>query len=481
MLQPLLGLEATRGLSFKEALQTAAVKAPEIAALRADVDQRRAELLGEAAAFDWSVYADSAFNRDSTPVGSTLDGTTDRLRERTWDLQTGLRNLNRSGGELSLYHDFGYRRSNSSFLTPPTQGTGRVTAEYRQPLMRSAGEVYNTSRIAIAGSRQDQSEAQLSAGMENHLLRVAQAYWGLVLARGEVILARRALSRTSEIVDVMSRRQDVDVGRGQILRAQAAMATRQTDWTEATFEAQRAQERLLRLIHGEVQQFSGLEVVTTSTPTTVEYGATETASDLAQHPQVAAAQRAIQASTVELSMSFADLQPRLDLILSAYSAGLHGQGKFNRAYQKAWTDSEPGYSIGLNFDYPLGNRRAIADRERSEAQLRRLQNQFQVIVSDVALNIRDRVIAVQKASSVLLQSADAFNIASQDLNHLQTRRELLADGSNIADLYLDALLRSQDRLSTAELRVLRSQVDLDAAMANLQHARGMLRKRVPAS
>jgi outer membrane protein len=182
-----------------------------------------------------------------------------------------------------------------------------------------------------------------------------------------------------------------------------------------------------------------------------------------------------------LSMSNADLQPKLDLILSAYSAGLHGQGNFNRAYQKAWTDSEPGYSVGLNFEYPLGNRRAVAGRERSEAQLRRLQNQFQVIVSDVALNIRDRIIAVEKASSVLLQSAEALSIASQDLDHLQTRRDLLADGSQIADLYLDALLRSQDRLSTSELRVLRSQVDLDAAMVNLQHARGMLRKRLPAS
>lgn len=476
---PLLGLQTTNGLSLNEALQTAAARAPEISALRADVDQRRAELLGQAAAFDWTVFAESAFDRDSVPVGSSLDGTTGRLRERTWDLQSGLRNLNRSGGTFSIYHDFGYRRSNSSFLTPPTQGTGRVTAEYTQPLLRSSGEVYNTGRIAIAGSRQDQSEDQLSAGMENYLLRVAQAYWGLALARGEVILARRARSRTSEILDIMNRRRDVDVGRGQLLRAQAANATRQTDWTEATFEARRAQERLLRLIHGEAQQdLSMQEVLTTSSPTTTEYGATPHVGDLAQHPQVAAAQRAIQASAVELRMSQADLQPKLDLVLSAYSAGLHGQGKFDRAYQKAWTDSEPGYSVGLNFEYPLGNRRAVAGRERSEAQLRRLQSQFQVVVSDVALNIRDRVIAVQKASSVLLQSADALSIVSQDLSHLQTRRELLVDGSKIADLYLDALLRSQDRLSTAELRVLRSQVDLEAAMVNLQHARGELRKRL---
>ena len=479
---PLLGQQRQYGMALNEALQTAASRSPEIAALRTDVDQRRAELMGEVSTFDWSIYADSAFDSDNTPVGSSLDGAVGRLREKRWNLQTGLRNLNRSGGQLSLYNDLGFRRSNSSFLTPPTQGTGRITAEYTQPLLRFSGESYNTGPISIAVSRQQQSEARMAAGVEDHLLRVAQAYWGLVLARGEVILANRAWSRTAEIVDVMTRRQDVDVGRGQLFQARAARATRQTDWTAAGFEARRAQERLLRLINGDMQQSdANLEVLTTSEPTISQIAANSSRDDLEQHPQIAAAQQAIQASSVELSMSQADLQPKLDLILSAYSAGLHEQGKFNRAYQKAWDDSEPGFSVGLNFEYPLGNRRAVADLDRRDAQLRRLQYRFQVVVSDVALNIRDRMIAVEKASAVLLQSAQALEIASQDLSHLQTRRDLLVDGSRIAELYLDALLRSQDRLSTAELRVLRAQVDLDAAQVNLQHARGELRKRLPGS
>lgn len=477
---PLLGQRTHQGLSLEEALQTAATRAPEIAALRAGADQRRAEVLGQESAFDWSVFADTELKRDNVPVGSTLDGTTGRLIDRRWSLQAGLRNLNRSGGQLSVFNDYGYRRSNSTFLTPPTQGTGRVTAEYTHPLLRSSGEAYNTGQLTIAGILYGQSESQLSAGMEDYLLRVAQAYWELVLARGEVILAKRAWSRTSEIVNVMSKRRDVDVGHSQMFRAESANATRQTDWSEATFEVRRAQERLLRLINGDThQQHPNLELLTTSEPRITRCSSPVFDGDLAEHPQVAAAQQAIQAAAVELSMSHQDLQPKLDLILSAYSAGLHGQGKFNRAYQNAWTDSEPGFAVGLNFEYPLGNRRAIANRERTEAQLRRQQHQFQAVVSDVALNIRDRMIAVEKASSVLIQSAEALGIANRDLSHLQTRRDLLIDGSNIADLYLDALLRSQDRLSTAELRVLRSQVDLEAAMVNLQHARGELRNRLP--
>lgn len=476
---PFMGLPQAPTLSLTEALQRAAGQSPEIGLLQADVDQRRAELLGEQAAFDWSVFADSTFDRDNVPVGSSLDGANNRLRDRRWDLQTGFRNLNSSGGQFSIYQDFGFRRSNSSFLTPPTQGTGRITAEYTHPLLQRSGEHYNLGRSVMAGFRRDESAARLVAGTEDHLLRVTQSYWDLVFARGEVAITKHAWSRTSQVVDFMNRRRDVDVGRTQLLQAQSAKATRETDWTEARYNASRAQERLLRLIYGDAfQQQSGVEVITTSIPSTSNMPGLTSPDDLHSHPRIIAAREAVQASTVDLDLSLSDLEPRLDLVLSAYSAGLRGKGKFLDASQDAWTDSEPGFGVGLNFEYPLGNRRAKAEVDRKHAQLRRLQKQFQLAVADVALNIRDREIAVEKASAILSQSEKALEIAKQELKQLETRRELLVDGSNIADLYLDTLLRSQERLSAAERRLLFAQVELEVSLANQQHAHGQLRARV---
>ena len=60
---------------------------------------------------------------------------------------------------------------------------------------------------------------------------------------------------------------------------------------------------------------------------------------------------------------------------------------------------------------------------------------------------------------------------------METRRELLVDGSNIAALYLDKLLRTQERLSSAERRVLYAQVELELALVSQQHAHGQLRTR----
>ena len=473
-----MGLPQSPTLSFTEALQRATGQSPEIGLLQADVDQRRAELLGEQAAFDWSVFADSTFDRNNVPVGSSLDGANNRLRDRRWDLQTGFRNRNSSGGEFSIYQDFGFRRSNSRFLTPPTQGTGRITAEYTHPLLQRSGEQYNLGRSVMAGFRRDESAARLIAGTEDHLLRVAQAYWDLVFARGEAAITKHAWSRTSQIVEFMNRRRDVDVGRTQLLQAQSAEATRETDWTAARYDASRAQERLLRLIYGEsYQQQSGVEVITTSIPSTSNMPSQTSTDDLDSHPRIVAAREAVQASTVDLNLSLSDLEPRLDLVLSAYSAGLRGQGKFIQASQDAWTDSEPGFGVGLNFEYPLGNRRAKAEVDRKHAQLHRLQKQFQVVVADVALNIRDRDIAVEKALALLSQSEKVLEIAKQELKQLETRRELLVDGSNIANLYLDTLLRSQERVSAAERRLLFAQVDLEVSLASRQHAHGQLRTR----
>lgn len=475
---PMMGLDQTPGLSFPEALQRAMGQAPEIAALGATIDQRRAALSGEWAAFDWSIFSETAFDRENVPVGSSLDGATNRLRQRIWNIQTGFRRRNKVGGDFSIYQDLGYRRSNSSFLTPPTQGTSRITAEYAHPLLKASGQTYNTGQIAIAGSRVQESEAQFAAGTENHLLAVAQAYWNLVLARGEAVLAQRALARTSNVADYMHRRSDVDVGPTQLLQAQAIKATRETSWVEATYEVSRAQELLLRLIYGDAyQHHDDVEIVTTSPPATEQFPARPVNCNLDQHPQVLAARQAIMASSLASNLARLDLQPKLDLVLSAYSAGLQGSGNFHRAAQDVWTDSEPGFSVGLQFEYPLGNRRAAADYEQSEALVRRLQHQFRVVVSDVALAIRDRNIAVEKASAVLNQATKALDIARQDLNQLETRRNLLLDGSRIADLYLDALLRAQGRLSDAERRVLRGQVDLEVARASQQHACGRLRQQ----
>ncbi len=124
------------------------------------------------------------------------------------------------------------------------------------------------------------------------------------------------------------------------------------------------------------------------------------------------------------------------------------------------------------------HRRAEAEVQRRHAQLRRLQRQFQVVVSDVALNLRDTAVTVEKSSALLAQSQRALGIARQELKQLETRRELLVDGSNIGGLYLDTLLRSQERLSAAERRVLLAQVELELARVRQQHARGELHSEV---
>jgi hypothetical protein len=61
-----------------------------------------------------------------------------------------------------------------------------------------------------------------------------------------------------------------------------------------------------------------------------------------------------------------------------------------------------------------------------------------------------------------------------DLRYLETRKQFLVDGSRVADLYLEDMLQSQERLQLAEYAYLDSQVRGVLAWVALSRATGTL-------
>jgi hypothetical protein len=89
-------------MTHDDALAHALQEAPELKILHADWYIRMQEEYRRAAAFDWTTFLDSVWNRDSNPVGSQLDGAADRLRSRTSSAAAGIRRLDRAGGRLAV-------------------------------------------------------------------------------------------------------------------------------------------------------------------------------------------------------------------------------------------------------------------------------------------------------------------------------------------------------------------------------------------
>ncbi|MFN9972838.1 MAG: hypothetical protein ACK58T_23410, partial [Phycisphaerae bacterium] len=88
----------------------------------------------------------------------------------------------------------------------------------------------------------------------------------------------------------------------------------------------------------------------------------------------------------------------------------------------------------------------------------RLQREFENVVGAVRQDVRQQSIRRNKFGAMLPQQREYLIISQRLLDYSQTRRDFLADGVRVAELYLNDLLQIQNRLQSAEYLSLQNQV-----------------------
>ncbi len=476
--QRLFNQQYVFSLSLDEAMHLAIVNSPELQSLQADVIINNQEIVRQDANFDFSHFVETLYDSQANPVGSNLDGAQNTLRNKLWNLETGVRQLNRNGGDFSLSQQFGHLNSNSVFINPNNQATGQLAIELNQPLVRGSGRDINESGIELARIATATSQAALRTEIQNQLLLIVDAYWNLVLERGRVVQLNRSVERGVTILQLMEGRQNVDVLPQQMIRARAAVARRQSVAAQAAFEALRAQEALMRRLFGKQYQAKAtFEIV----PLTIQPGQIAI-SDLQSglefgiqnRPEIHSAMQEIQSAGVQKRIADNELFPQLDLVFAAFGKGLRGSSSFSRAWSDQFSATEPSFQIGLNYEIPIGNRAAQANVSQKELEIDKLQSQLQTVLNDVALEIRDQDIARKQYTQTTGIQLQSLELANQELQMIETRRRLLLDGDQIALLYLDDLIQAQERVQLAETAYLRIVTEFGVSQARWLKAIGAL-------
>ena len=154
---------------------------------------RQTAIVEEQAAFDWGAFLETTYNDLNEPVGNVLTTGTleDRYKDRTWSSSGGVRRQNLLGGKTELSQRVGSEENNSRFLEPNPQATTQLELRYTQPLLNGAGRSFNESRIVLARIHTEISSDELAAELEEHLVKVTEAYWELYRA-GRVLPAAEA-------------------------------------------------------------------------------------------------------------------------------------------------------------------------------------------------------------------------------------------------------------------------------------------------
>jgi outer membrane protein TolC len=349
---------------------------------------------------------------------------------------------------------------------------------YVQPLLGRAGKAYNESRIVLAQLDADVARHQLCEDLQEHLFQVTEAYWELYRARVLRLQKQKLYDQAEAILSLLEARAEVDAVRQQILRARAAVASRRSDILRTQAAVRNAESRL-RLLVNDPRLIDGgrLELVPAEWPLPyyVPVSMRESLQTAVRsRPDVAGAMREIKAAGVRLGIAKNELLPKLDLILSTYVAGLEGDADVGTALGNQFSVGEPGYSLGLLFEVPLGNRTARAEFDRRQAELQRAMMVFRATVEAGLTEVELAVREVETAYQEMVSKYQAMVAADAEERYLDERWRLLpGDDGNTPNL-LEDLLDAQDRLAGEEAAFVTAQVNHTLALTALKRATGTL-------
>ncbi|WP_235033115.1 TolC family protein [Rubripirellula obstinata] len=483
---PLGFASATNSVDVAGLTQSALSMSPLVKGVLTEPKIRQNDLVIENAAFDSTAFVEGKFADTNEPVGSALTtgDNSERFRDETFSSAAGVRRSARSGGTFELAQRGGFQENNSTFLIPNPQGTTRLEINFTQPLMRNRGRAVNETRIVLAQIDLKLAEAEVRSELEDHLIDVTRAYWSLYQARTQWLQQDRLYENATKLLEVLKARNGVDSHTRQVLRAQAAVASRQSDLVRTETRIRNSQARL-RLLTGDpsltgnmgLGRSNHMELIPQDMPlampvTISPRDATITALD--NRPDITDSIRKIQAVSARVGAAKNQVLPRLDLILHTHVAGLDAQRDTFGAFTNQFSEGRPSYAAGLLYEVPIGNRAAQARLARNRWEMVRAMHEFQQTTEEAFTEVELAVRETQTTYCEMVAKKQSIDAANREVDYLEQRWELLPDPNESAVLLIENLLDAQERLADEERSFVAAQVGYAMSWVQLRKTMGVL-------
>ena len=486
VMQPLDGARGTESVDANLLVYRALQGSPRIQAVSQDPLIRELQIVEADADFDPVNFLRSQFEDRVDPVGNqlTVGNGESFLKDNIWSADVGFRKRARTGATWELNQRLGFQNSNSTFFDPQDQGTATLALNVTQPLLRGRGRYFNESQILIAQATNGAAWQTFHAELQDELLGVVSAYWDLYLRRSIFLQRQRNVERGQKILTRLEGRAELDSLPSQIARARSSVQTRRTELANALRDVKNAETEVRRRIaDNSWMAGGGSELIPAELPSqlTFQLPLEQVVYSALQHrPEVNEAMTRARIAVIQRDVSANELLPELSLLLGTYVSSLRGDTGILNAFQDQFGQVKPGYSVGVNFELPYGNRAARSRFAQRQLQAKKIRAEVDEVMQSVIAESQVALRRVESASETLLAAIETIKAAHADRNQFEQRWESfalvegdLADGQNPTSV-LDQLLDSQDRLASAELVYVQAERELKVSEVALQRAMGTL-------
>ena len=288
----------------------------------------------------------------------------------------------------------------------------------------------------------------------------------------------RLFLETQAIFETLRARQEIDTQGTQLVTASSALENRRADLIRARTAVANAETRLRGLINApELGNSDQIEIIPAEPPAMHFYQTNlqqEVQKSIQNRPEIQAAIQQVKAGATRLGVAQHELLPVLNLVTQGFANGLRGSNDFTGAFVDQFSDGRPSYSVGLQYELPIGNRLAKARLCRRKHELAQLEDQYARAIEAVQTEVDIAVRELNTAFQETVAKERALAAAEAEANTIEQRWLRQVDGNGSAGLNLESLLRAQERVTAAEREYAESILTYNLAMVTLKRANGTL-------
>lgn len=459
-------------LSLGEALRigarnNTALRVEELLPMQSSQDVR-----GARAVFEPELFADATAARSESPsrIFQGAGFIAPSITNTSYNGRFGMRQLVPSGGLFDLAYSPTKIRQNIS--GPETEWGSDITVSYIQPLLRGGWADYTLSDVHTQEARRAGAELRYDRKRQDILYSIVEAYWNLVFARGDYVVAVQALELSQAQLERTNRKIEVgELAPLDRVADEAELARRREELVTARNEIFDRQDDLRRLLFDDTEGRIWVRHLEPTTelgefPETVDLEWRAVArSAMRLRPDLRALRSDVAAAEVLQRAADNEVMPQLDLIGSFSSDGT--DDTHPEAFSTAISGDFPAWSVQLQLSVPVGNNAALATRDRARLEWERTRRLLNSAEIDVSLEARDAVRRLKTLAETIQRGAESERLAETNLSREIARKEA---GSSTT---FEVQERNQE-LQEARSRLLRNRLDYRIAEANLRYVQGVL-------
>jgi outer membrane protein TolC len=434
------------------------------------------------ARFDPTVFANLQFERrNNRQPFNTVTSVTDNIDKANIITGSGgIRQFLESGGQVELRYQSSWndiRGLDDSFGQSPVDPNpyydNQAVLQLQQPLLQNFGNDINRARITIGRNNERISLLDFRRQVEETTRDVERTYWQLVQAERDERIALRLLNETLKTADILLKRLDQDVTRVQVSQANASVESRRAALIRQRARVRDLSDQLKRLMQDpDMPVTSGDLLLPAETgleePVHFDLG-DEIATAMENRFELGQQQLRIDSANVAADVARNNELPQLNLVGQVGLQGLDDQ--FTGAISDHMDTDRFNYQIGLQFEYPLGNRAAKSVSRRARLQQLQAIEQYRNLTDQIALDVKTALREVQTSWDEIAATRQARFAAADSLSAIEQRE---AGGEALTPTFVQLKLQQQEQLSDAARQESQAVANYNTAIVNLEFAKGTL-------